>query len=102
MNVNKKKVQTFVARRLEEPRDPVDEEWLHSNRQLVVQSAVGLYHRLVPEGQLETGRILETVENWSFQKPLWTSQRVEDESELSMVEEGKSQSVLEIERRILK
>ena len=51
---------------------------------------------------METGRILATVENWSFQKPVWTGQRVEDESELSMVEEGKTKSVLEIEERIMR
>ena len=49
---------------------------------------------------MDTGRILATVETWSFQKPLWSGQRLEEESELSMVEEGKTQSVLEIEERI--
>ena len=39
------------------------------------------------------------VTDWSFQKPLWMSERVEEESELSMVNEGKTQGVLEIEMR---
>ena len=99
---NKKNVQTFIARRAQEPHDQADDEWREAYRQLVQQSAVALYHRLVPGGQLETGRILATVENWSFQKPVWTGQRVEDESELSMVEEGKTKSVLEIEERIMR
>ena len=86
---NKKNVQTFIARRAQEPHDQADDEWREAHRQLVKQSDVALYHRIVPGGQLETGRILATVEKWSFQKPVWTGQRVEDESELSMVEEGK-------------
>ena len=69
--------------------------------QLVFQSAVGLYHRLVPGCLFDLGEILLNVATWSFQKPLWMSERVEEVSELSMVEEGKSQSVLEIEKRMM-
>ena len=102
MNIsNKKKIQTFIARRAQEPPDPMDDEWTKTNRQLVQQSAVALYHRLVPGGLLDIGEIMARVTDWSFQKPLWMSERVEEESELSMVNEGKSQSVLEIERRIM-
>ena len=101
MNINNKKIRTFVARRAEEPQDQMDQAWSYANRQLVLQSAVGLYHRLVPGGLLDLGEILRNVAAWSFQKPLWMSERVEEVSELSMVEEGKSQSVLEIEKRMM-
>ena len=102
MNINnEKKIRTFVARRAEEPQDEMDQAWSNANRQLVVQSAVGLYQRLVPGGLLDLGEILRNVAAWSFQRPLWMSERVEEVSELSMVEEGKSQSVLEIEKRTM-
>ena len=67
-----------------------------------MRSAVALYHRLVPGGQLDDWQILDTVTTWSFQRPLWVSEVAEDESELSMVDEGKTPSVLEIEKRIMK
>ena len=101
MNLNNnKKVQAFIERRAQEPQDEADEAWSRTNRPLVIQSAVALYHRLVPGGQFDMRWILDNVRAWSFQKPLWMSERVEEESELSMVEEGKSPSVLEIEKRI--
>ena len=102
MNLSNKKVQTFVERRAQEPEDQTVAEWPRTNRQLVMRSAVALYHRLVPGGQLDDREILDTVTTWSFQRPLWMSEMAEDESELSMVEEGKTQSVLEIEKRIIK
>ena len=66
-----------------------------------MRSAVALYYRLVPGGKLDDRQILDTVTTWSFQRPLWMSEMDEDESELSMVDEGKTPSVLEIEKRIM-
>ena len=102
MNINNKmKIWTFVARRAQEPQDPMDQAWSNANRQLVIQSAVWLYQRLVPEGLLDTREILRNVATWSFQRPLWMSERVEEVSELSTIEDGKSPSVLEIEKRMM-
>ena len=102
MNINnKKKIQTFVARRAHAPQDQMDRAWSNANRQLVLQSAVGLYQRLIPGGLLDLGEILRNVAAWSFQRPLWMRERVEEVGELSMVEGGKSPSVLEIERRMM-
>ena len=66
MNINNKKIQTFVARRAQEQQDPMDQAWSNANRQLVLQSAVGLYQRLVPGGLLDLGEILRNVASLSF------------------------------------
>ena len=101
MNVhNKKNVQTFLDMRGREQPDQADEAWAVSNRTLVVESARGLFGRLVHGGESDTETILRTVEAWSFQTPVAEIEPLDEESELSMVEEGKSRSVLEIEKRM--
>ena len=98
MNVHNQNVRTFVDRRRSEQPDEADKEWADSNRTLVVESDRGLFHRLVPGGERDTETILLTVEAWSFQTPAAEIVIQEEQSELSMVEEGKSRSMLEIER----
>ena len=100
MNIrNKKSVRTFEDKRRREQPDQADKEWADSNRNLVVASARGLYSRLVPGSEVNIETVLRTVETWSFQTPTAAIEIREEQSELSMVEDGKSRSVLEIEKR---
>ena len=102
MNIRNQQAATaYVARRAEQRGDQADAAWIEANRGRVVASAVALHRRLVPGNQAGEATVLATVMDWAFQNPPSIPVHEEEESELSMVDEGPRQSFLEIQRRLL-
>ena len=99
---NQQDIRQYNDRLQAEVPDPVDRLWIEQNRQAVCESMAGLFQRLTGTPATDIVQIMTTIEQWTFAIKQTTRDEIGDHeaSVMSMVNDGPSDSFIEIRKRV--
>ena len=101
---NQADIERFFEIKRDEAPDDLDCLWTRQNQQAVCQSMLGLFNRLTGSASNDILQISATIEEWTFAVVQTTREEIGDHeaSIMSMVNDGPSDSFVEIRKRVAK